>query len=205
MTTSPTTRRWQGLSYERASLLNGQVFVALFSGINVGGKRMVKMAELRSLLGKLGFADIATYLQSGNAVFRADGDAATIAGVIEAAFEKEWGLYSRVMARDIAWLTQTIANNPYAEIAGDPTKLHAYVLERAPTADEVARLTERCVGPERFEVRSDVLYLHAPDGIGRSQFAGLIPRVLKVPGTARNWRTMLALQDLTGPADQKVR
>jgi uncharacterized protein (DUF1697 family) len=178
--------------------MSGQVFVALFSGINVGGKRMVKMAELRSMLGQLGFADVETYLQSGNAVFRADGDADTVARAIEAAFEKRWGFRSRVMVRDIEWLAEAVANNPYKEVAGDPTKLHACVLERAPDPNEVAGLAERCVGPERFDVSEDLLYLHAPEGIGRSQFANLVPRVLKVPGTARNWRTMLALLEMTG-------
>ena len=45
-----------------------------------------------------------------------------------------------------------------------------------------------------------MLYLHAPDGLGKSVFAGLIPRVLKVPGTARTWRTMLTLLEMAGRA-----
>ena len=77
----------------------GTVFVALFSGINVGGNRIVKMAELRSFFEELGFADVATYVQSGNAVFRSrTGDAATLTRQLEAAFEKKWGFYSRIMA-----------------------------------------------------------------------------------------------------------
>lgn len=77
------------------------------------------------------------------------------------------------------------------------------MLEREPTADEVARLTEKCTGPERFEIKGDVLYLHAPDGLGKSVFAGLIPRTLKVPGTARNWRSVQALLEMAAPAGGK--
>ncbi|TIX63398.1 MAG: DUF1697 domain-containing protein, partial [Mesorhizobium sp.] len=71
-------------------------------------------------------------------------------------------------------------------------------LEREPIADEVARLAEKCTGPERFEIKGDVLYLHAPEGLGKSVFANLIPRTLKVPGTARNWRTVLMLLEMAG-------
>ncbi|TIP65415.1 DUF1697 domain-containing protein, partial [Mesorhizobium sp.] len=116
------------------------------------------------------------YVQSGNVVFRsAKGDAAALAKQLEAEFEKKWRFSSRIMVRDLGWFERLVAENPYPEVAGEPTKLHAYVLERPPTADEVARLAEKCIGPERFEIRGDVLYLHAPEGLGKSVFANLIP------------------------------
>jgi uncharacterized protein (DUF1697 family) len=172
-------------------------FVALFSGINVGGSRIVRMAELRAFFEELGFAGIASYVQSGNVVFHAqEGDAASHSARIETAFEKKWGFHSRVMVRDAAWLARMVAANPYPEAAGEPKTLHLYVLEREPTPEDEARLSEKCTGPERFTVRRDAFYLHAPNGIGKSEFAGLIPRTLKIPGTARNWRTVLALLDM---------
>jgi len=173
------------------------VFVALFSGINVGGNRIVKMAELAAFFGQLGCSDVKTYVQSGNVVFRAEGaDAGTLTSKIEAAFEKKWGFHSRIMVRDVDWFRRLVAANPYPEAADAPKTLHAYALEREPTSEEIARLVEKCTGPERFEVRRDVLYLHAPDGLGKSVFANLIPRVLKVPGTARNWRSVQALLEM---------
>ena len=179
----------------------GRVFVALFSGINVGGNRIVKMAELRAFFEDLGFSDVATYVQSGNVVFRArKGDAAALTKQLEAAFEKKWGFNSRIMVRDAGWYERLVKDNPYPEIAGEPTKLHAYVLEREPTTEEIARLAEKCTGPERFEIKGDVLYLHAPDGLGKSVFANLIGRTLKVPGTARNWRSVLALLEMAAKA-----
>ncbi len=179
----------------------GTVFVALFSGINVGGNRIVKMAELKSFFESLGFTDIATYVQSGNVVFRAKkGDAASLTRELETAFEKKWGFKSRIMVRDAGWFERLVKANPYPEVAEEPTKLHAYALEREPTAEETKRLADKCSGPERFEIKGDVLYLHAPDGLGKSVFANLIPRTLKVPGTARNWRSVLALLEMAGKA-----
>ncbi|WP_395447117.1 DUF1697 domain-containing protein [Aminobacter sp. UC22_36] len=177
------------------------VFIALFSGINVGGNRIVKMAELKAFFDALGFADVASYIQSGNVVFKAEAaDAGALAEQIEAAFEKRWGFRSRIMVRDLCWLEALVASNPYPEVAGDPTKLHASALERAPTSEEIARLAERCTGPESFEVKGDVLYLHAPDGLGKSKFAEILPRTLKVPGTMRNWRTVLTLLEMAQKA-----
>jgi uncharacterized protein (DUF1697 family) len=177
------------------------IFIALFSGINVGGNRIVKMAELRVFFEELGFGNVATYVQSGNVVFRAaHGDAATLTRQLEAAFEKKWGFHSRIMVRDADSFSRLVEQNPYPDIAAEPTKLHAYVLEREPTDEEEARLSEKCTGPEKFQIKGDVLYLHAPDGLGRSVFAGLIGRTLKVPGTARNWRSVQALLEMAGKA-----
>jgi len=180
----------------------GRIFVALFSGINVGGNRIVKMAELRAFLEDLGFAGVQSYVQSGNVVFRAaEGDTASLAGTIEDAFEAKWGFRSRIMVRDAGWFARRVAENPYPEVADEPKKLHLYVLEREPTAEEEKRLADKCTGPEHFTVKGDAFYLKAPDGLGRSDFANLIPRTLKVPGTARNWRTVLTLLEMAKAAE----
>jgi uncharacterized protein (DUF1697 family) len=179
----------------------GQTFIALFSGINVGGNRIVRMAELRALFEELGFNDVRSYVQSGNVVFRAaKGDAASLRKTIEDAFETKWGFHSRIMVRDWEWLEATVAANPYPDLAGESKKLHLYVLEREPTVEEEKRLADKCTGPEEFTIRGDAFYLKAPDGVGKSVFATLIPRTLKVPGTARNWRTVLALLEMAETA-----
>lgn len=174
-----------------------KTYVALLSGINVGGNRIVKMAELRAFFEALGFTGVQSYVQSGNIVFRvASGDAASLATTIEDAFEKKWGFRSRIMVRDAEWLDSRVAENPYPEVADEPKKLHLYALEREPTGEEEQRLTEKCTGPEHFTIKGDAFYLKAPNGLGHSVFANLISRTLKVPSTARNWRTVLALLEM---------
>ncbi len=176
-------------------------FVALFSGINVGGRRTVGMADLRQMLDRLGYESVSTYVQSGNAVFRAPGSqAGPIAAAVEKAFEKRFGFHSRVMVRDLAWLRKLVAGNPFGG-ADDPRTLHAYALERAPGREDIARLAAKNTGTERFHVRDDALYLLTPDGYGRSKFAALLPGTLAVPGTARNWRTVTRLLELAEAAD----
>ncbi len=180
----------------------GKIFVAVFSGINVGGNRIVRMAELRAFFEALGFTGVQSYVQSGNVVFCAVGsDATSLATMIEDAFEKKWGFRSRIMVRDADWFERRVAENPYPEVAGQPKQLHLYVLERQPTVEEEKRLADKCTGPEHFTVKGDAFYLKAPNGLGHSEFANLIPRTLKVPGTARNWRTVLALLDMAKAAE----
>lgn len=179
--------------------MTGKRFIALFSGINVGGNRVVKMAELRNLLEDLGYGDVATYVQSGNAVFSVNaGQAASHREAIESAFGKRWGFRSTVMVRDAVWLYRLMQANPFPDIADDPTKLHVFALGRQPTTLEIEALAERETYGDRWKISGDVLYLHTPNGIGRSKFAAGIGRWLKVPATARNWRTILALAEMIG-------
>jgi len=123
----------------------GTVFVALFSGINVGGNRIVKMVELRAFFEDLGFSDVASYVQSGNVVFRSKkGDAATLKKQIEAAFEKKWGFHSRIMVRDAGWLRRLLIAAGLTMQWSDPAKgtLKADGLEvKAEQAGRATRVT----------------------------------------------------------------
>jgi uncharacterized protein (DUF1697 family) len=182
--------------------LSGTVFIALLRGINVGGHRKVPMADLRKLLDGLGFEDVKTYVQSGNAVFHAEGTAAEIARAIEKAIETHFGFPVKVFLLDLAEWSKLVKGNPYPEAADEPTTLHLFVLEKEPTAKEVQMLEEKAralsgaQAEDRYTIAGKALYLHTPNGIGRSKLAELIGRTLKVETTARNWRTVLTLQEM---------
>jgi uncharacterized protein (DUF1697 family) len=177
--------------------MSAGTFIALYRGINVGGNNPVKMAALRELHESLGHQAVKSYVQSGNVVFRAEGAAKKISADIAAAFAKTFGFDAKVMVRDGADWEKVISGNPYPkEAAADPTRVHAAICEGTPDAARLAALLEKTGGPERFEARPGVLYLHAPDGVGRSKFAAGMERACGVPATARNWRTIEALAEL---------
>ena len=176
--------------------MSDQAFVVLFAGINVGGNRLVKMAELKALLEATSLQDVRTYVQSGNAIARAAGTETELARLVEDAFEQKFGFRSRVFVRSLKRWEALIAANPFPDVEAEPTRLHAYLLERAPTGAEITALKERDSGPDRWVIDGGVLYLHTPDGMGKSKFAGTLPRWLKVAGTARNWRTVLTLAEM---------
>jgi uncharacterized protein (DUF1697 family) len=73
-------------------------YLALLRGINVGGKNIIKMADLKACLEEAGFGAVATYIQSGNVLFAApDTDAAALAAVIERALSQRFTYESRVV------------------------------------------------------------------------------------------------------------
>ena len=173
------------------------VFIALYRGINVGGKNSVKMEALRALHAALGHQAAESYIQSGNIVFRAKGTTASVTRAITAAFTKEFGFKSTLMVRSADEWAAFVAGNPYAKAAAtDPTKVHAAICDGMPDKKSLAALLEKTGGPEAFVTAKGILYLHAPDGIGRSKFAAGLERTFGVPATLRNWRTMEAIQEL---------
>ena len=166
-------------------------YIALLRGINVGGKRRLPMRELVSLLEGLGLKNIRTYIQSGNVVFQSDPPLATdLAERIGAAIQESHGFTPRVLLLDLAQFQRAVAANPFPEAEANPKSLHLYFLASTPDAPDLPALAELQRESERFILSDRVFYLHAPDGIGRSKLAERVEKLLGVPATARNWRSV---------------
>jgi uncharacterized protein (DUF1697 family) len=172
--------------------------VALLRGVNVGGKAKVPMPELRSLVSELGLEDVTTYIQSGNVVFRTGASANDVAGRIERAIAAGFGLDVTVIVRTPAQLRAVAKGNPFLADESDPLKLHVVFLRERPPAGAGSRLDPERSPPDRFHLRGRELYLHLPNGAGRSKLTNdYLERRLGVRATARNWKTLLKLIDLT--------
>ena len=163
--------------------------VALLRGINVGGRNKVAMADLRSVVESLGWAEVATYVQSGNVVFSAE---APEAGALEAALEKRLGVSPAVVVVSRAELERVVADNPFPN-AREDTHLHAIFTMGEPNAEVVAAAVEKVGGDDEARVVGGTLYLHTPNGLGRSKLAVELGRRGPKDGTARNWRTVKKL------------
>jgi uncharacterized protein (DUF1697 family) len=168
-------------------------WIALFRGINVMGNNMLPMKDLAALLEGLGFREVRTYIQSGNAVFASAGTAASLTARIGARFERLLEFRPCVVLLEARELAQAIAKNPFPDGAADPKSLHLWFLEARPAAAGVAALEGLRAASERFAVRGRVLYLHAPEGFGTSKLAARAEKTLGTRGTARNWRTVTTL------------
>ena len=171
--------------------------IALFRGINVGGRNLLPMKELVRDLKSLNLKDIKTYIQSGNVVFQSPGKAsARLDEKIADAIEKRHGFRPKVLILNADRLRGAIESNPFPEAETEPKTLHLFFLGTPPAAPDVDSLTRIKSPAERFHLTDDVLYLHAPDGIGRSRLAAKIEKSLGVHVTARNWRTARKLLDM---------
>jgi uncharacterized protein (DUF1697 family) len=177
--------------------------VALLRGINVGGRNKVAMADLRDAVESLGHTDVATYIQSGNVVLTGTGtDTAAMAAELEGAIADRTGVPAGVVVLTREELDRVVAGNPYPE-ESDPRRVHVVFHRggtRGPDAVAAAEQRARDKGSrDRATVVDGTLYLHTPDGLGRSELAvqlakRAVAREVGDTATTRNWSTVLRLQ-----------
>jgi uncharacterized protein (DUF1697 family) len=175
------------------------VFAALLRGLNVGGRNKLSMSELRSLIASLGYGDVVTYIQSGNAVFRSPtDDRAKTARAIERAIAAETGLGVSVLLRTHHELDATRTANPFLEHGAAPKHLHVVFLGTEPAAQALSTLDPNRSPGDTFHVVGSEIFVDYANGAGRSKLTlDYFERRLGTIGTARNWNTVLKLTELT--------
>ena len=170
------------------------VYVILFRG--VGGATQLPTKPLREALEKAGFKDVATYINSGNAVLSSRKGAAGVVSDIAAIVSKEFGFDKAIHAVTREDWDSLIDKNPFPDAASTPKFLHAAVLAEGPETAKLEALRAFAAKGERIEVVGKVAYLHTPHGFGTSKLAVKFDKGIGVPNTARNWNTVLALAKL---------
>ncbi len=176
------------------------VYVALLRGINLGKSHRMAMSDLRAHLEALGCGDVRTYIQSGNAVFRATpARAKSLTQELERTIREHHGFPAPVVLRSGAELVATAARHPFAGPGAEPKHLHVVFLADPASSQAQQALTRVRVEPEGLEVRGRELFLHFPNGSARSKLASAVTdRVLGTTSTMRNWPTVSALAQLVG-------
>ena len=121
--------------------------------------------------------------------------------IADAGIASQVGAIVRIedMAASGEWDT-LISNNPFPKAVSDPKSVHAAWLSDEPDQANIEAVRSFALEGEHFEVIGNVAYLHTPHGFGRSKMAEMFDKRIGVPNTARNWRTVLALQDLAAKA-----
>ena len=171
--------------------------VALLRGINLGRSRRVAMADLRKLLEGLGYADVRTHLQSGNAVLTTDDPPEAVAAAIEARIAERMGLEVGVVVRTGDDLAAIVAADPLGQVAGDPARRMVIFLPAPPDRAVLRALERQDFGDERLAVAGREIHAWCPDGIGRSPLMAALGDARVSPGgTARNWRTVTRLAEM---------
>ncbi|MBX9647084.1 MAG: DUF1697 domain-containing protein [Xanthobacteraceae bacterium] len=160
-------------------------FIALLRAVNVGGTGKLPMSELKSMCEALGFADVRTYIASGNIVFTSRKSESAVKKALEAALESYAGRPVGVMVRTVAEMQAVLADNPFPKLA--PNRTMAVFLDHAPPADTLAGL--RGQKDEKVRLGRREIYIHYGDGMGQSKL--VIPAAKT--GTARNMNTIAAL------------
>ena len=165
--------------------------ILLLRGINLGAHNRISMPELRLALEREGFADVRTYLQSGNVVVSSDAPAEAQA---RQALANAFSLEVDVIVRTRDELAEVIARDPLGEVAVNPKRYQVSFLARELDAAALRQLSALAAPSERLVVIGRELYAWHPDGVARSRlWARLAGRQLGVSATARNWTTVTSL------------
>lgn len=173
------------------------LFVALLRGINVGKAKRIPMAELRTLLAELGYTDVVTLLNSGNAVFRAaKGTPAKHAMEIAAAISNKLKIDVPVIVKSAQELTTIVAENPLAATAADPSRLLLAFAQDAAALSGLTGIEPLVAPPEQFVLGKRAAYLNCVNGILDSKAGGALLGKAGRSVTTRNWATVLKLQAL---------
>lgn len=177
-------------------------FVALLRGVNVGTANRVPMARLRALLEGLGYARVATLLNSGNAVFIAErGTPTRMAEDIAAALTKTLKLDVPVVVKSAEQWSDIVSGNRLAKSVTEPSRLLVALAQDSRALNALAALNPLATPPEQFALGKYAAYLHCPNGILKSKAGqALLAGLDRIDGaaTTRNWATVLKLQALLG-------
>ncbi len=176
------------------------VYLILFRG--VGGKTQLPTKPLREKLAEAGFENVATYINSGNAIVHSKLAQKKVIATIANVCRKEFDFDKAIFAPTLAQWDALIERNPFAKAAAAaPTTVHAALLESAPKAENVERIRACAVKGEDIQMVDGVAYLHTPHGFGRCKMAEKFDQWIGVTNTARNWNTVLKLSDLGHAAE----
>lgn len=166
-------------------------FIALFRGINVGGRNKVIMKDLVSLMHEYGFEGVRTYIQSGNVVFKCNrGPKDELSSFVN----KNFGFTPDVLVLTIKDLEHAIENNPF--VTDEGKTCHFYFCDQTIRSVDFEKLNSLKAETETYTVKGKVLYLYAPDGVGRSKLAANIEKCIDLPVTARNLNTINKLAQM---------
>lgn len=176
-------------------------YIALLRGINVSGRNKIPMAELRSLCAEVGLHGAQTYIQSGNIIFQADTTSVALETTLEQAIERRFGFSIAVIVRMSADWPTYVTGNPFPNESQNQPNLVMLALSKSPLkAGAVEGLRERATNGEQIAQVGDALWIHYANSVQGSKLSpALFDRLAGSPVTARNWRTVLKLNDMLAP------
>jgi uncharacterized protein (DUF1697 family) len=177
-------------------------WIALLRGVNVGRAKRVAMADLRALLESLGYTDVKTLLNSGNAVFGAPqrGTPAVLASAIETALHKQLGVEARVFVLAAGTLAELLAAHPLRALADDDAKLLLAILAPGVERRALDVLAARDWAPDGLALGPHAAYLWCASGVLDSPVSQAFAKLVGEQATTRNWATMNKLARLAGEA-----
>lgn len=166
-----------------------QSYIGFLRGINVGGQKKIKMADLRLSLEKSGFSDVKTYIQSGNLILKSEKQAKSIMSSVQECIKKDFGFEVPTLVLITSEIKSILENMPFQNT--EEKNLYFTLLHKNPNRDLVDSFKELQFENEDFVVAENCVYLNCKKGAGKAKLNNnLIENKLKVTATTRNLNTM---------------
>ena len=173
------------------------IYIALLRGINVGGHKIIKMADLKQLLETMGLSKVKTYIQSGNVVFESNEEADKLCQRIEQQINTTFGFPVPVILRTSKEWEQIIDNCPYpVETLLEGESVHLTLLSEIPSQEALNQLTKFQSDIDQYHVQGKEIYLFFRQSFRDSKLP-LQFQKLGVSSTIRNWKTTVKLATMT--------
>jgi uncharacterized protein (DUF1697 family) len=177
-----------------------ETYISILRGINVSGKNMIKMPELKALYESLKFKDVITYIQSGNVIFKADGKQSITDMIkdINKKIQTKYKFEVPILIRTAREMQEVLKTNPLLKEKGiDMEKLHVTFLGELPAKDKLDVVKQVSYPPDRFIIVGKEIYLYCPNGYGNTKLHNnFFEGKLKVQATTRNWNTVNKLVEI---------
>ncbi len=181
-----------------------KTYIVFLRGINVSGQKKIKMADLRTMLEKLDFQKVETYIQSGNIVLKSRlSNGEEVAETIKTGISDSFGFDVPVLVKTYGELKSIFENNPFTDLSDIENKrVYFALLKEAPEPELLSEFKKEKFDNEEFLATTNCVYLNCLKGAGEAKLSNnLIERKLKVSATTRNYRTTVKLLDMTKDVD----
>jgi len=163
--------------------------IALFRGINVGGRNLLPMKDCVSIFQKLGFESVKSYIQSGNIIFGSSKSCGKKdIENIKLATLRSKGFEPAVLILPLTQFRIAMEKNPFPTNNGKA--LHLYFAQSRIQSPNIEKLDQLKIASEKFHIEDHTAYLYTPNGYGKSKLATTMEKALGVAATARNWNSV---------------
>jgi len=134
--------------------------LAILRGINVGGKRKILMADLKSLCEKLEWEEVRSYIQSGNIIFKSNKENLQLEEELSSQILDHYGFEVPVIVRSKEELYNAINKNPFYNEAADVNSLHLTFLKEKPEADDLSQIKSLSFEPDEFAIDDQYVFIY---------------------------------------------
>lgn len=172
------------------------VYIALLRGINVGGKNIIKMNDLKRVFESIGLIEVQTYIQSGNVLFKSSDEKEMLLNKIEREIKNVFGFSVTVILRTSQEFEQIVRNCPFSEkeileakSSSKSESLYVAILGNIPLQERIEKLDAYRNETDGYKIIGQEVFLLFYNSIRNSKLANNLHR-LEVPVTVRNWKTI---------------